>query len=150
MQEENKTIILCSSNSDSDQPTSPYDYFINRDGEVLSGSSNTDSVRILLANLGRVKLYRYKCYPITFDANRMPVADTSRPPVRYFYEFCEFRQFKGWQYFESYPRPQLDALAGILRQLGAKPGDVVLESEISRYVYAPHPEPELKKIISNL
>lgn len=107
-------------------------YVIDRDGSVhriypsnrwanVLGNELLDrrTIHIALCNVGPLRRNPADglFYPVTLDAHRMPIADTAKPSVHYFYEFCTRHPHHGFQYYEYITPAQISSLRTLLQHL---------------------------------
>lgn len=89
--------------------TKYYSHYLER------GDADKPVLNIVLDNCGA--LHRGgdgKFYPVMIDEHEMPIADTAKRAVRYFYEFCSRAPHKGHTHYELIYPAQIDALRDIL------------------------------------
>lgn len=106
-------------------------FVIDRDGKITRvydtkkwseypqlGDLNEGIISIALANCGPLKRGNDALFhPIELDSNYMPIADMSKPYVKFFYEYCSQRPHRGFTHYELIYPAQLTSLDGLLSRL---------------------------------
>jgi len=90
----------------------------NRAGEYM-GIPEVDhrAIHIALCNVGPLKPYQIRYfYPVAYDKNSMPYADTSQPAVLP-YEFCTSSAHHGFTHYEYITPAQISTLSALLPNL---------------------------------
>lgn len=106
-------------------------YVVDRSGEVgrvfsslnysnylQFGERDKQIINIAIDNCGALRRGGDgKFYPVILDEHEMPLADESKPAVRFFAEFCEKKPHKGFTHYELIYPSQIEALKSLLRYL---------------------------------